>query len=128
VVLVVLNANDLLQQNRLELGSSGTLCPTDPDDADDPHEIEYEIGQSDGDERHLRISYERDDSGRRFQVIRLQPSIPHFGGVRWWLTCPQILPGGIPCGRRAGKLYFCDGEFACRHCHDLTYASSVVSH
>lgn len=41
----------------------------------------------------------------------------HYGGQRAWLRCP--VPG---CGRRVALLY--GGPlFACRHCHDLTYAS-----
>jgi len=38
--------------------------------------------------------------------------------VRWWFSCPQ-------CGRRCGTLYLPPGaqRFACRRCHNLTYAS-----
>lgn len=41
-----------------------------------------------------------------------------FGPDRWHLTCPR-------CGRSARKLYIPPGldRFACRRCHDLTYAS-----
>lgn len=50
------------------------------------------------------------------------PIYPHFGGVRWWLSCPF-------CGGRSGKLYLPTphGEFACRLCHDLTYESCLRS-
>ena len=42
----------------------------------------------------------------------------HFGGVRWWFTCPS-------CGRRVGILYLPSGGklFRCRHCYDLSYQS-----
>ena len=41
----------------------------------------------------------------------------HFGGVRYWFTCP--------CDRRVGTLYLPPGggRFACRHCYDLSYES-----
>jgi hypothetical protein len=55
--------------------------------------------------------------------IRLQTTHPHFGGQRYWLTCPV-------CKRRAGKIYRppSTDRFACRHCHDLRYRSSQNSH
>lgn len=41
----------------------------------------------------------------------------HLGGQRAWFLCPAH-----GCGKRVAKLY--GGEiFACRRCHDLTYAS-----
>lgn len=62
---------------------------------------------------------------RRVSVpIRLQPTYPHLGGIRWWLTCPLILDGR-PCHRRVGTLHLPPGAtyFGCRHCHGLTYLS-----
>ena len=63
------------------------------------------------------------------EPIRLQTTRPPIGGTRWWFTCPLAVDGRA-CGRRAGKLYLPPGEryFGCRHCHDLTYASSQRSH
>ena len=54
---------------------------------------------------------------------------PHFGGLRWWFSCPRII-NGKACGRRVGKLYRPPGDrdFACRHCLDLTYESCQKSH
>jgi len=42
----------------------------------------------------------------------------NFGGVRYWLGCPN-------CGKRVGKLYLPPGEkfFRCRTCYNLTYKS-----
>jgi hypothetical protein len=42
-----------------------------------------------------------------------------IGGVRWFLLCPQ-------CGRRCSKLYAkkAPGEFCCRMCGRLSYASA----
>lgn len=58
-------------------------------------------------------------AGQRVEVVRLQASLPHWGGLRWWFACPG-------CGRRVTKLHLPpNGEhFRCRLCHDLTYASS----
>ncbi len=57
------------------------------------------------------------------ELIRLTTTQPYFGGVRWWFACPG-------CRRRVGKLYRPQGkdQFACRHCHDLTYWSSQSCH
>lgn len=53
----------------------------------------------------------------------------HFGGVRWWFTCPLTL-SGVRCYRRVGKLCLPPGAvyFGCRHCHHLTYRSCQESH
>jgi hypothetical protein len=34
---------------------------------------------------------------------------------------------GVACGRRVRKLYLSGRYFGCRHCHELTYASSRES-
>ena len=49
----------------------------------------------------------------------------NFGGSRPWFRCPAET-----CSRRVRKLYLPPrGErFRCRHCHDLGYRSSRVSH
>jgi hypothetical protein len=57
------------------------------------------------------------------QVARLETTEPHFGGVRWWFSCPQ-------CGKRCKKLYLPPGqwEIGCRLCHNLTYRSAQTAH
>jgi hypothetical protein len=50
--------------------------------------------------------------------IRLDTTSCHYGGVRYWFTCPAI-----GCGRRAALLYLGDKYFACRHCYKLAYSS-----
>ena len=69
--------------------------------------------------------YERDIE----EEITLQPTYPHFGGVRWWFLCP-LVRGYVHCGRRVAKLYLPSGGyyFGCRHCYDLTYESCKRSH
>jgi hypothetical protein len=53
------------------------------------------------------------------QVVYLHPTSLHFGGVRWWFSCPG-------CGRRCAKLHLRRGSvFQCRTCHDLTYESCI---
>ena len=60
--------------------------------------------------------------------IPLQTTRPHFGGYRWWLTCPLVV-GGRPCLRRVRKLYIPPSGlyFGCRQCYDLTYRSCQES-
>jgi len=62
-------------------------------------------------------------------VIDVTPTTLAWGATRWWFRCP-IVRNGRPCGRRCGKLYMPlrAGEFGCRTCHDLTYASCQESH
>ena len=57
-----------------------------------------------------------------FQEISLQATTPHFGGTRWWFSCP-LLKKGVECAKRVGKLYLPPGakSFGCRHCYDLSY-------
>jgi hypothetical protein len=61
--------------------------------------------------------------------IRLQATSVHFGGQRWWFTCPLIV-NEVACNHRAGKLYLPPGarHFGCRQCHGLTYRSSQAAH
>lgn len=70
----------------------------------------------------------RDSEDVRIQV-RLQTTPTHFGGERWWFTCPLIV-GGVACNRRVGKLHLPPGAkyFGCRTCHGLTYRSSQQAH
>lgn len=80
----------------------------------------------------LRLRYTVGRDGDKQEVdepIRLQTTYPHFGGIRWWFTCPLVVDGK-PCNRRAGKLYLPPGGryFGCRTCYDLTYTSSQESH
>jgi hypothetical protein len=52
------------------------------------------------------------------QVVKLESTPLHFGGLRWWFLCPQ-------CERRCACLHLPAGveDFACRVCHDLSYRS-----
>jgi hypothetical protein len=50
------------------------------------------------------------------QHVPLDRTPCHFGGTRVWLCCPR-------CSRRVGVLYLRGGNFVCRHCGRLAYAS-----
>lgn len=78
--------------------------------------LEYRVTARDGTKRELAYA------------ISLQSSSCHFGGKRWWFTCP-LLTDGQPCRRRVRVLYLPPGSdyFGCRHCHQLTYRSSQQS-
>ena len=57
------------------------------------------------------------------QTVGLEWSPCYYGGCRPWFLCPERT-----CGRRVAVVY-CQGcpgsdlRFACRHCHNLAYAS-----
>jgi len=77
----------------------------------------------------VRLMYTTTDKRRDEQTesgypVPLQATFPHYGGTRWWFTCPLTVDG-IPCRRRVGKLYLPPNGtyFGCRHCYDLTYNS-----
>lgn len=50
--------------------------------------------------------------------VKLQTTPCHYGGVRYWFSCPAI-----NCGKRVAKLYLGSKHFACRHCYRLAYSS-----
>jgi hypothetical protein len=82
---------------------------------------------------HIRLSYTRTDrfSGEKSDLdytVRLSSTPCYFGGKRWWFLCP-LIEDEQPCNRRVGLLYLGGGKyFGCRHCYNLTYASSKSSH
>ncbi len=85
-----------------------------------------------GDGIYLTLQYtlrREDDEQHVTEKILLENTRPHFGGRRWWFTCP-LRVGGRYCGRRVGKLYLPPGGkyFGCRHCYELTYTSCQESH
>ena len=65
-------------------------------------------------------SYKRSDDvwDNLDYLIKLQTIPCHYGGVRYWFTCPVI-----SCSQRVATLYKKGGYFACRHCHQLAYKS-----
>ncbi len=57
--------------------------------------------------------------------LHLEPLPTPNGGTRYLARCPLVV-GGVPCRRRAAKLYHPPGSsyFGCRHCHRLAYRGS----
>ena len=88
--------------------------------------IGYEVDTRDRTRPWARLFYTFTASGVECDYkIPLHTTTPHFGGHRWWFTCP-----GRGCGRRVGKLYLPPrGQFfLCRHCYRLSYTSCQESH
>ena len=59
-----------------------------------------------------------DEAGSLDYPVGLQTKSCHYGGVRYWFTCPAV-----GCGKRVAKLYLGEKYFACRHCCRLAYYS-----
>jgi len=80
------------------------------------------INQVNGINHMARLRYKtfNDIEGEKDIVceIKLETTPCRFGGLRYWFICP-----GLECGRRVGVLYRKYGVFACRLCHQLSYAS-----
>lgn len=72
------------------------------------------------DQIRLIYSYQRRGEERENldYRVRLQTTVCHYGGVRYWFTCPAV-----GCGRRVAVLYLGGKYFACRHCYRLAYRS-----
>lgn len=73
--------------------------------------------------RQLRLIYSyRDNNSDDWESVnypvKLQTTGCHYGGVRYWFTCPAV-----GCGRRVAILYSGGKYFACRHCFQLAYRS-----
>jgi len=75
-------------------------------------------GEGEGQATALELSYALNGE-LVSQRVELQWTPCHYGGARPWLLFPL-------CSRRVAILY--SGQrFACRHCHDLAYASTRES-
>lgn len=58
-----------------------------------------------------------DSHGRSVRQALMLAQVPNnFGGYRTYLTCPR-------CSSRRREVYFLDGLFLCRVCHELPYSS-----
>jgi hypothetical protein len=68
----------------------------------------------------LIYSYQRKGEEREHleYPVRLQTTACHYGGIRYWFTCPAA-----GCGRRVALLYLGRKYFACRKCYQLSYRS-----
>lgn len=79
--------------------------------------IGYEINTL-GNDPWLRVHYQNKRTGKDYDYkIKLVTTQPNYGGERWWFLCPAH-----GCNRRVGVLFL--GQiFACRHCHNIAYAT-----
>lgn len=93
--------------------------------------IAYEFRPDAGPRGSIMLRYCIADTigGKVELAIPLTVTRPFFGGLRYWFSCPGQTPDGA-CGNRVRALYLPPSgtEFACRDCHNLTYASSRMSH
>ena len=87
--------------------------------------IGYQLETMDMRSPFIHLNYTLSDGRHASGVLQkfnykvdLRTTRPHFGGLRWWFTCPL-------CRRRAQKLYHPRGgdRFGCRYCYNLSYAS-----
>lgn len=70
----------------------------------------------------LRLIYNYQRNGSDWESLDypvcLEITNCHYGGVRYWFTCPAV-----GCGRRVAVLYLGGKFFACRHCYKMSYQS-----
>lgn len=74
----------------------------------------------------LMLSYYCRSNGSDWQYmhypIHLQTTPCHYGGKRYWFTCPAT-----NCSKRVAVMYLGDRYFACRKCCQLVYQSQRES-
>lgn len=74
----------------------------------------------------MRLSYSCRVQGGVWQnmdySVSLQTTSCHYGGKRYWFSCPAV-----GCGKRVAVLYLGDKYFACRKCYKLAYSSQRES-
>lgn len=90
--------------------------------------IEVFINNND---KYARLTYTHTDgiTGVKKEIDHTVPIVEtpcHFGGTRHWFKC-SLFRDNQYCGRRVGVLYKVGAYFGCRHCHELTYSSRLVS-
>lgn len=122
-----LDVNSLARDGFLSVGIAGVLQWHTRATHQPLGSAAFSVWRSEDNSRIFRIRYRWNDSENVCTSIRLQTTQPHFGGQRWWLTCPMSVDGR-PCNRRVGKLYLKGCHFGCRFCHELTYQSCRESH
>jgi hypothetical protein len=126
-----LDANRWMREGILKPGSwvrGAWLWFRDATRTERSSSIDYEVNTQD-DPPWLRLFYTFTETQEALDYrVRLDRTRPRFGGLRWWFICP-LVKGGMPCGRRVGKLYLPGSArcFGCRHCYELTYTSCQES-
>jgi hypothetical protein len=127
-----LDINQLVRLGILGDYSVGSLRWTNALTREETASIGFMLETLGDDSLKMRLFYTRTGrNGHKENLkysIELQATEPHFGGRRYWFTCP-LTANGWPCRRRVAKLYLPpDGKFfGCRHCYNLTYRSCQES-
>ena len=83
-------------------------------DGRDVASLGYEADMRDAGDAWVRLIYSTNQRGERAHLdyrVRLTPTLPHFGGVRWWFVCPlsghrvRCLHSVGHCNRFAGRRF-----------------------
>jgi hypothetical protein len=86
--------------------------------------VHYHVNITDVMHPYANLRYDLRSGARLDYPVALQTTQPHYGGLKWWFTCP-LVRNGQPCNRRVQKLFLPprDSHFGCRHCYNFSYAS-----
>ncbi len=129
---LVLDVGQLIREGVFKHAYSGPIHWTDRSTGETIASAWIGLEPTEGNGISLLLGYTVRVGGDQTEVdeqIPLQLTCPHFGGVRYWFTCP-LTRGYSTCGRRVGKLYLPPGQryYGCRCCYDLTYQSCRERH
>lgn len=123
--LCALDVNKMVRSNLLRPGTVGTITWAVNGNAIE--RVSFRVRSDGFGDLILWVEYRWKGNTMTSPGIHLESTVPHFSGVRWYFSCPMSSKRG-KCERRAAKLYLHNGQFGCRHCHDLTYLSCQQSH
>ena len=116
---LTLDLNRLLRDKLVLPGQhvSGTITWTRTSNGQRTASIGFEANLQNHEAAWIRLQYTADGTPVDY-FVHLTTTRPHFGGYRWWFSCPTT-------GTRAAKLYLPAGErrFASRHAYRLAYHS-----
>jgi hypothetical protein len=118
-----LSVSELARYGLLESGTAVRFFFSDPFRGHRYASVRLTVPEDD--QKVLIVNDESKGNGNSV-LIRLEKTLPNFGGHRWWFTCPMVV-NGIPCNRRCCKLLFRGRYLGCRQCLDLTYWSCQSS-
>jgi len=105
---------------------TGSIIWHDPRTGEQSAAVSFTTLPAERDGLYLALSYTVDGVAVEM-AIRLEHTVPHFGGRRWWARCPLVVDG-VACRRRVAKLHLRGQYFGCRHCHGLAYWSAQKAH
>ena len=123
----VITVEKTLRFSITQLVKAGLLAGTGPASAslhlghgDTTSAVSVSTMTGDGGRQDIQLGYKVESEGEWTPVnetIHVTSTMLCSGGTRFWFNCPA-------CGRRVGILFLPRGQkyFACRTCHQLTYA------